>query len=177
MMTEKQRDTFRCLNKTSQEFAVGLDTWLEENPNEPLQLNSHSMGTRVTLAALQLLHDAGSLEGREITVNLIAPPLTEFRATKRSRLTPPRSLRPKEDLESSSISQEDISQIELPPCVKVRVFLGGEDNIVSPEYARQDAFQQLVQRLNAEVIRFPKANHMTILEEVNSWLLSQELMA
>ena len=170
--TDTHNDNIRCLNKTSQELAVGLDTWLEENPGKPLKLDSHSMGTRVMLLALQLLHEVGSLEGRNVTVNLIAPPLTEFRSAKKARLTPPGASRLEEDLESSFISQEEISQIQLPNNVKVRVFLGGKDNIVSPEYVRQEAFQQLLQRLNAEVVQFPNANHMTVLHETTRWLKS-----
>ena len=163
-------DRFRRLGDSSQDLAGQLSQWMDRNPGQPLTLRAHSMGSRVTLGALSVLQEQGRLEGRRINLDLVAPPLGGYSAANWARadftgvlgsMVP--VLRPGRDMGTSSGFQEQLESLRLPSNVRTRIFLGGRDQVVDPNLA---GFQRIQQNLGAEVIRFPDADHNTILQQV-----------
>ena len=163
-------DRFRRLTDSSQDLAGQLAQWMERNPGQPLTLRAHSMGGRVTLGALALLQEQGRLSGRNIQLDLVAPPLGGYGAANWARadftgalgaLIP--VLRPGRDMGTGSAFQEQLENLRLPQNVRTRIFLGGRDQVVDSSLP---GFQRIQRNLGAQLIRLPEADHNTILQQV-----------
>ena len=156
-------DRFRRLTDNSRDLARQLSDWMQQNPGRPLRLSAHSMGARITLGALAELQEQGRLEGREIRLDMIAPPLGGFAAADLSHLDltgavgslVPR-VRPGYDMGQTSGFQERLEGLRLPPNVRTRIFLGGRDQVVDPHLP---GFQRIRDGLQAQVVTLPEAAH------------------
>ena len=90
------------------------------------------MGGRVAAVALSRLEQQGALAGRDVRLNMVAPPLQGFASANFAGMgaafAP--SLRSSVDMGSSSDFQQELEAARLPN-VKVRVFGGGADDVAS----------------------------------------------
>lgn len=160
-------DNFRRLGDVSNDLAGQLEQQLKDNPDRPLIIDAHSMGTRVSLVAIDELNKRGALEGRQVELNLIAPPLDGVKGAGWSYASPPGlgalvpNIRPGKDMASGGAFQRRIDDVELPENVRVRVFTGGQDDIVRED---SEKFQQLADRFaGAEQHHFESADHDSVI--------------
>jgi pimeloyl-ACP methyl ester carboxylesterase len=164
-------DRFRRLRDTSGDLAGQLREWIEQNPGRPLHISAHSMGARIALGALSELQQQGQLDGRQLHLDLLGPPLGGFEAADLARLdltgvlgaTIP-GLRPGHDMGSTSGFQERLESLRLPPTVSTRIFLGGRDRLVDPN---SPGFQTIAANLNAAIVTLPEAAHGNLPEHVS----------
>ncbi len=166
-------DERRRLGDVSDDLAAALRAEMAANPNGPLTIDAHSMGTRIALDALDKLVKSGDIGDREVNLNLVAPLLAGITGggqevgTNLSRLAPPGlgalldGVRPGKDMGSGSPFQERLEQIELPDNVRTRLFTGTEDDMVDTEHP---VFRAMSKQLNAEHISIDGADHMSVVK-------------
>ncbi len=162
-------DNYRRLDDVSADLAGQLEQQLQDNPDRKLIIDAHSMGTRVSLVAVDELAKRGALAGREVELNLIAPPLDGVKGAGWAYLSPPGlgalvpNIRPGKDMASGGAFQRRIDEVALPENVRVRVFTGGQDDIVREE---SEEFQQLADRFaGAEQHHFESATHDSVIDD------------
>ncbi len=165
-------DQRRRLTDSSQDMARELGTWLDEHPGEPLTIDAHSMGSRVSLQALSQLQREGRLEGHQVELNMVAPPLTGYDRANGAANAPDvlngiAGLQPGRDMGSESDFQHDLEAIRFDDNVRVRVFTGGRDDIVD---SSTPEFREMTRHLGAEVIELPDATHTSAPRRAAEWL-------
>ena len=165
------------LTKSSQDLANSLEKQLKANPGRPLRVDAHSMGGRIALKALDILEQKGALKGHKVELNLVASPINGLGWVDTVQgLKPPvigplvgkmiPGDAPGMDMGTSSKFQQDLNNITFGKNVKVRVFTGGKDDVVS----RDPSFDAMCKKLNAERIHFKDADHDTAVDETARWL-------
>ncbi|MEZ4316966.1 MAG: hypothetical protein R3F61_05670 [Myxococcota bacterium] len=161
-------DQHRRLDDVSDDLVAALRAEMKANPKGPLTLDAHSMGTRVVLDAVRKLSEGGELGNRPVNLNLVAPLLAGITGggaelgTNLSRLAIPGmgalipGLQPGKDMGTGSSFQDRLEGMELPKNVHTRLFTGTEDSLVDPAHP---TWQAMAERLNAEQITLPGADH------------------
>jgi LysM repeat protein/pimeloyl-ACP methyl ester carboxylesterase len=128
---------------TAVEFADELEKLIEAYPDGPLRIDAHSLGGRVTLRALQILHERGNLNNDfQIEVTLIGTPLggVNWAGQLANKLTP-EWLVPdgapfvtvSRDFAHNSEFQQQLEQGEFPPGVVFRVVATAGDSLRAPD--------------------------------------------
>jgi pimeloyl-ACP methyl ester carboxylesterase len=155
---------FRSLNDSSRDLAELLATLSEADPAIRLRIYAHSLGGRVALGAVARLSSEGRLTS-DIELNLIAVPLAGLRRANVIRFLPRflPGVRPLNDVASSSAYQRMIDSVRLPDNVRVSVFAGAQDAVFSHSTPK---YRALVDALHATLLVFPKATHMSTVDEV-----------
>ncbi len=163
-------DRFRTLEADADDLAEGLATVIRLSEGAPISIKAHSMGARIVLLALDELQSRGRLVGAgPIDIELIAPPLGGVAAADLARFSPGfiggwiGGVRPGRGMGPGSPVQKRIEAVHLPPCIKVTVFIAGQDRLVDPGATR---FRKVVVGLHAEVVTVARANHTSILKEI-----------
>lgn len=138
-------DKARSLDASADDFRRGVTDILAKNPNAPLTINAHSMGSRVAVVGLDRMRKDGSLKGRDVTLNLVAPPLAGFKSANSipdaaTKLMP--SLKSSVDMGSSSAFQREIENAKLDG-VTVRVYGGTADKVAVPDAKWRAIAEQL----------------------------------
>ena len=169
-------DRFRRLTDSSQDLARELRAWAAEHPGEPLEIDAHSMGARIAIAALAELAAAGELT-MQVRLRLVAPPLGGFGSANSARTAPPfigeliGGVRPGVDMGTTSAFQRRLEAVALPENVRTVIYLGERDTMVRAEDAR---FQRVAARLGAEVVTLPGEDHVSVIERVARESLGRE---
>jgi pimeloyl-ACP methyl ester carboxylesterase len=155
---------FRSLEDSSRDLASSIETWMDDNPGRRLRVTAHSMGGRVALGALAILETDGRLR-RDVELNLMASPIAGMKSAIFSVLAPGFIpwIRPSRGIASVSKFQRVIDRLELPPNVKVNIFVGDKDEVFTHSTKKYGA---LVKKLHATLKVFANATHMSILDEV-----------
>jgi pimeloyl-ACP methyl ester carboxylesterase len=155
---------FRSLEDSSRDLARAIETWMDDNGERPLRITAHSMGGRVALGALAQLQNRGRLTG-DVELNLIASPIAGVRSAIFARLAPGFLpwIRPLRGIASASGFQRLIDRLDLPPNVRVHIFVGDKDKVFEHSTRK---YRALVGRLHATLTVFADATHTSILDEV-----------
>ncbi|NDD29134.1 MAG: alpha/beta hydrolase, partial [Proteobacteria bacterium] len=160
-------DQYQSISDSGRHLADAIDAWRTENPGKPLDLRSHSLGTRVALSALQHLQEDGRIEGPPIRHVMFGPPLEGMRAANGVRWAP-RALdgrfpgvSPGRQMRPDSNFQKMISHLTMPDNVDTTIVAGGQDTIVD---ATSPGFERIAQHLHAKVIHIPQADHHTVVD-------------
>jgi pimeloyl-ACP methyl ester carboxylesterase len=170
-------DHYRRLRDSAADLAEALRLQLDARPDEPLAVQAHSMGSRIVLVALERLGREAALDGRDVEVDLVAPPLGGYASADLARLTPwplsrIKNAQPGIDMGRSSRFQRRLQSLSLPAHVRVRVFLGTNDRIVDPGDRR---LWEVIERVRAEVVRLPGATHMSSIGAAADWLRAKRV--
>lgn len=156
-------------------LAGALRPLLDMRPSEPLRVWAHSMGSRIALVALSRLAQDGALEGRRVSLELVAPPLGGYASANLARfgadlLGGVKNLRPSFDMGTTSGFQRELDALSLPADLRVRVFLASNDFLVD---GRDPRLWRSVARLRAEVVCLPETTHVSVVGAAANWLRSQ----
>jgi hypothetical protein len=121
-------DRSRRLGDSADDFARAVKTTLDKNPSAPLTINAYSMGGRVAAVGLARLEAEGALKGRDVRLNLVAPPLQGFSSANMAWMGAAftSSLRSSMDMGTGSDFQAELEGVRFKD-VKVQVFGGGAD--------------------------------------------------
>ena len=132
-------DRSRRLGDSANDLAGALRQQLKENPNAPLTVNAYSMGGRIAAVALGRLEQEGALKGRDVRLNLVAPPLQGFSSANWAGAGAVFSsrLRSSQDMGTKSGFQKELEAVRLPN-VRVTVMGGGADQtaVVDQDWQR-----------------------------------------
>lgn len=166
-------DRFRRLEHSALDLAQAILEWRTQHHGERLTIDAHSMGGRVTLAALAKV--ASITDPGPIQLNLISVPLAGYESANWSKLTPGflRDLipvaRPSLDMGTKSRFQEGIDRLVLPESVRTTIYVAGKDEVVSGA----DAYPtHVVRNLRAKVVHLPEEDHVSVVSRVASLLAS-----
>lgn len=129
------------------------------------------MGGRIALAAVETLDRKGLLRGHAVELNLVATPINGIGAAGIAEYAIPpfteiKNVKPGMDMGEHSAFQRSLNDITLPPNVHVRVFTGGKDDVVN----RNEDFKALSNKLGAETVHFPDADHDSAVGAAARWL-------
>lgn len=165
-------DMTRRLGDSSDDLLAALVAEMQANPDGPLTIDAHSMGTRVTLDAVRKLVESGQLGDRELELNLVAPLLAgvtenggKEAMTNLSRLALPGmgtipGVRPGKDMGSYSPFQEGLDGMQLPENVRTHLITGADDPQVDTDDPR---WQAIKERLNATHTSIEGRDHTTVV--------------
>lgn len=132
-------DRSRRLGDSADDFARAVKTTLDKNPSAPLTINAYSMGGRVAAVGLARLEAEGALKGRDVRLNLVAPPLQGFSSANMAWMGAAftSSLRSSMDMGTGSDFQAELEGVRFKD-VKVQVFGGGADEtaVVDEDWTR-----------------------------------------
>lgn len=156
--------TFRSLDDSSRDLAEALAKSSAADAERPLRIYAHSLGGRIALGAVRRLASERRL-GPDVELNLIAVPLAGLRRANFIGLLPRflPGVRPLHDVASLSAYQRMIDRLRLPDSVRVHVFAGAQDDVFSYSTPK---YRALVDALHATLRVFPKATHMSTVDEV-----------
>jgi pimeloyl-ACP methyl ester carboxylesterase len=168
-------DNYRRQGNSAADLAAAVRPQLAAHPREPLRVWAHSMGARVALVAIEKLAHDGALGDRDVTLELVAPPLGGFFSANLTRLTlfgfplllEFKNARPSLDMATFSGFQRRIESLSLPDNVSVRVFLASHDGLADENHAR---LRRVLERLRAEVVRLPNTTHASVVAAAADWL-------
>lgn len=168
-------DNYRRLWDSATDLAAALRPHMEGRPGEPLFVRAHSMGSRIVLVALERLGHEGVLEGRDVDVALVAPPLGGYWSADLARITPwplsrLKNVQPAIDMGRDSRFQHRLQALSLPRQVRVRVFLGANDRKVDPI---DRSLWQVVARVRGEPVWLPGATHESAVVAAADWLRAE----
>jgi pimeloyl-ACP methyl ester carboxylesterase len=121
-------DKSRRLDDSANDFANEMKSVLAKNPKAPLTINAYSMGGRVAAVGMARLEQTGALKGRDVKLNLIAPPLQGFGSANMAGMGAGlvKSLRSSVDMGTRSDFQKELEGIRFQS-VKVHIMGGGAD--------------------------------------------------
>lgn len=144
-----------------------LKSLLAEFPGKTVQIETHSLGGRLALSALDNLQKDGSLPGQDIKLTMVAPPLAGFPLL--NIMAPMPSFLAKlipggvatKDMASLSSAQSQLNQVALPGNVSTKILYGSEDNLI--DYTTFGA-QQMAQNLKADVYYIAGAGHYDMIK-------------
>ncbi len=159
----------------SQVLASELKQVMAERPGQPLTIESHSLGGRMALAALDNLEKSGDLGTQPVQLELIAPPLAGFNLLNAMMPLPPLvagiipGALPSRDMASLSSAQEQIDQVKLPSTVQTKIFYGSEDDLI--DYTT-DGAHQIAQNLDAQVFYLAGQGHHDMITAKSTWTFS-----
>jgi pimeloyl-ACP methyl ester carboxylesterase len=161
-------DRKRSLDSSATDLANSLRPVLAKSGNAPLTINAHSMGGRVAVVALDQLRSEGALRGKDVRLNLIAPPLTGSRAANSMPSFVPQmvpSLRSSKDMGSASAFQKKVENANLDG-VRVHVYGGAHDKVAPPNDAWRSIARRLVGDAGDRAISVVRADHNGIVDAV-----------
>ncbi len=168
-------DHYRRLRDSAADLAAALRPHLDVRPGEPLLVRAHSMGSRIVLVALECLGRKGTLDGRDVEVALVAPPLGGYRSANLARVTPwplsrIKNVRPAIDMGRHSRFQRRLQSLSLPQHVRVSVFFGTRDRVVD---AADRRLWQVIARTRAWPVWLPGATHESAVGAAADWLRAE----
>ena len=148
--------------ETSKVLASELKGLMAELPGQQLTIESHSLGGRMALAAVDQLQKSGDLGSQPLQLDLLAPPLAGYHLLNAMMPVPslvagliPGAL-PSQDMGSLSRAQGQLDQVKLPSSVQTRIFYGSEDSLI--DYTT-DGAQQIAKNLGADVYYLAGQGH------------------
>jgi hypothetical protein len=155
---------FRSLGDSSRDLASSIEAWMDDNGNRPLRIAAHSAGGRVALGALAILEKDRRLTG-DVELDLMASPIAGMKKAMFALLVPGFIpwIRAVRNIAPASKFQGTIDRLELPPNVKVNIFVGDKDEVFEHSTKR---YGELVKKLHATLRVFANATHMGVLDEV-----------
>jgi len=158
-------DKSRRLSDSSDDFAICLHDLLQTHPNSPITINAHSMGGRMAAVALGRLEKTGSLDGKNIALNLVAPPLKGFPAADHSwigvGIAP--DLKSSIDMGSNSKFQKELENLQLKN-TQVEIYTGAEDEIATPDPEWENLAKKLAGGKPPTIV--PNTNHDNAPENI-----------
>jgi pimeloyl-ACP methyl ester carboxylesterase len=132
-------DRSRRLGDSADDFARAVKSVLDKNPSAPLTINAYSMGGRVAAVGLARLEATGALQGRDVRLNLVAPPLQGFSSANMAWMGAAfsSSLRSSMDMGTNSDFQAELEGVRFKDA-KVQVFGGAADEtaVVDEDWTR-----------------------------------------
>ncbi len=159
-------DETRTLHESASDFA---SAWTEHGEHfvGDVQLVAHSMGSRIVVAALATV--APRLL-RSTRLTLFAPPLGGVAIADSAPFAPSfladlPGVRPGVDMGTNSSFQTLLEQASLPSTVATTIYVGDRDHIVDRGIP---GFDNVVRRLDADLILVPGAGHTDILQRFTS---------
>lgn len=160
-------DRHRSLQDSSRELATAIADWKAEHPGRPIDIQTHSMGGRVVLGALQNLQDWGVLDdGAPVRLTMVAPPLGGFASANTARWAPRvfdsliGGVAPGRDMGTTSDFQQTLEKLTLPANVHTNIVLGTLDTLVD---ATMSGFKRISENLRARVSEISGADHTDIV--------------
>ena len=161
-------DQYRRLEDSSRDLADSLRAWMEAHPGEPLEIHAHSMGTRVSLGALDLLNQEGRLTV-PVDLHLVAPPLGGYAAANMARMSPGflgsliAGVRPGVDMGTTSDFQARLEALNLPSNVRTTIYMGTQDTVVDHQ---MPGFHRISNNLGARLVTVDGADHINVVTRV-----------
>lgn len=160
-------DRHRSLQDSSKELATAIAEWKAAHPGRPIDIQTHSMGGRVVLGALQHLRDHGHLDdGAPVHLTMVAPPLGGFAAANTASWAPRfldgliGGVAPGRDMGTTSDYQQMLEKLTLPANVHTNIVLGTLDTLVD---ATMSGFKRISENLRARVSEITGADHTNIV--------------
>jgi len=160
-------DKYRRLTDSSRDLAEGFSGWMRDNPGRPLNIVAHSMGSRITLGALQKLDASRQLEDRQVNLSLLAPALGGYKAANLAQAAPSflagifKGAVPGKDMGTESYFQTMLESNKLPDNVRTTIFQGTDDTTVDEQ---SEGYRRIAGNLNAEIVMVEGAGHDTIID-------------
>ena len=160
-------DRHRSLPESSKDMANSIREWRKQHPNQDLKIQAHSMGSRITLGAMQELKESGDLAKGKVQLELLAGPIGGLEGMTNSANMVPEFLGrlganivPGKSMGDQSKFQKQLDQIDLPKNVSTKLVMGRQDDLVkaTPNWEAMKA------RLQAKT-SWMDANHDTIVAE------------
>jgi hypothetical protein len=161
-------DRSRRLGASADDLGREIKRVLAENPKAPLTIHAHSMGGRVATVALARLEQEGALAGKNVSLNLVAPPLQGYGSANGARfggqMIP--ALRSSLDMGTTSKFQRELEAARLPH-VKVSVLAGTADDTIGMDKPKsREAWTRIARGLaGKEPTLVEGADHMSILKD------------
>jgi hypothetical protein len=141
-------DKSRRLTDTADDLSNALKTILQAHPNAPITINAHSMGGRMAAVSVGRLEKTGALAGKNLQLNLIAPPLQGVASANMSwmgaDIAP--SLKSSIDMGTGSKFQKELEGIALKNA-QAHVY-GAADDLVAPP---NEGWQKIATRLTGGI--------------------------
>jgi hypothetical protein len=159
-------DRHRSLPESSKDMANSIREWRKGHPNQDLKIQAHSMGSRITLGAMQELKESGDLAKGKVQLELLAGPIGGLEGMTNSanmvpeflgRLGP--NIVPGKSMGNHSQFQKQLDQIDLPKNVTTKLVMGKQDELVQ-QTQNWDAMKA---RLHAKT-EWLNATHDTIVD-------------
>lgn len=160
-------DRHRSQSANAEDLADELGGWMRQHPGQLITIQAHSMGGRISVAALSELQARGQLTS-PVQLDLVAPPLGGFASGNWAGLAPGflgsviGGLRPGEDMGTRSSFQKALETTTLPSHVQTRIFVGDQDEIVD---STMPGFTRTAESLRAPVVHFPHATHDSAIDD------------
>ncbi|MCK5535344.1 hypothetical protein KAJ27_17305 [bacterium] len=157
-------DCYRSLWDNADDLAREIERYISVNPGRKIIINTHSLGGRIALGALNYLMQRRVLSKTKFDVNLMAPPIDGFVSANISKIFPGKikMSKPLKDLGSKSKYQKMLAKLKLPSNVRLVIYSGGKDKIVPADRK----FFKMVRTLNAISRYFPSDDHHTLVPTV-----------
>jgi hypothetical protein len=155
--------------ETSAVLASELKAFIADNAGQDITIETHSLGGRMAVRALDQLNQAGELGQQQVQLNMIAPPLAGFGALNLMMPLPSSVAKlipggaPTQDMASFSAAQSHLNQVKLPTTVQTKIFYGSEDKLI--DYTTSGA-EQIANNLNADVYYFAGQGHYDMISTV-----------
>ena len=156
-------DDMHCTQEeNAANLADSMSQWVAKNPGENITIETHSMGGRIALTALDMMNKRGDFPAADIDLNMVSPALGGYGPLNVSLVAPIALLKlipgaaPTHDMASFSNAQENLEQVKLPSNVETTIYYGTNDSLI--DY-RKDSHDTIEQNLNAEVYYIAGAEH------------------
>lgn len=156
-------DDMHCTQEeNANSLATSLNQWVKKNPGEKITIETHSMGGRIAITALDTMNKRGTFPQQEIDLNMVSPALGGYGALNVSLAAPMGLLKmipgaaPTHDMASLSRAQDQLEQVKLPESVETTIYYGAKDSLI--DY-RKDSHDTVEQNLDAEVYYIAGAGH------------------
>jgi len=156
------------LGETSDDLAGALTQLNKERKGQPLTIQAHSLGGRVTVDALRKMQQSGVL-GKDVKLELINPVIGGLDSANSAKLAPGiisgliPGVNPGKDMGTNSAFQKELEGTSLPKNVKTTILVGDKDHLVDP---KSPNFQWVADGLNARVVNLPGDNHDSAIATV-----------
>lgn len=158
-------DMKRSLTDSSRDLANEIETWMNNNQGQTLNIVAHSMGGSVVDGAMDILDRNGLLRDRTVNVRLITPTVGGMKTTPPLFLPRIKCIVSSFDLNPESDYQKNLKKSEWPKHVsRLEIILAIGDTIIDPQQIPEDKFQ-------GPNIRYfiSPGDHMRVLRAGESW--------
>lgn len=145
-------------------LAKSLKSLVAQHPGENITIETHSLGGRVALTALDLLNQRGELPAQSIKLAMISPPLAGFGLANIALMAPIGLMKlipgaaPTHDMASMSAAQQKLEGMRLPGNVETSVYYGTKDPLI--DYTKYE-HDDIHRNLNASVYYIAGGEHST----------------
>jgi len=168
LLTFAYDDQRRRLGLSSAELAWQLIAERQRQPQRRLVIQAHSMGARITVAALSIVASFARHLG-PVELVLVAPLLEGVSAANLAQVSPALvaplipGVLPGADIGTRSDFQKALAGAHFPPTITTHIYVGDRDEIVAP---RDPRFVTVAANLRATVTVVLDADHESILRRV-----------